>query len=96
MLPRQLSELLLRAQSGGMKLKVDVSTTEKPLRRLSTMVNRLAFSLIVAAIIIASAQVLSSEHAIGLISTPVAVVFAVIGAFMGLWLLYSIIRSGRL
>ncbi len=96
LLPRQVSELLVHAQASGLRLKVELDTTDKPLRRLSTMVNRLAFSLIVAAIILASAQMLSSEYAVNLISTPVAIIFGIIGATMALWLLYSIIRSGRL
>lgn len=95
-LPRQLSELLLRAQAGGLTTKVEVSVSERPLRRLSMMVNRLTFGLIVAALILASAQLLSSQYAVELIGRSLAIAVAILGTLMGLWLLYAIIRSGRL
>jgi len=95
-LPRQLSELLLRAQVNGLKMRVELEQTDRPLHQFSTMANRLAFSIIVAAVIIAAAMILTSEQAVSTVGSPVAITFIIVGAVMGVWLLYSIIRSGRL
>ena len=95
-LPRQLSQLLLRIQVTGLKVQLELEEADRPLRKLDTMVNRLAFSIIVAAMIIASAMILSSEQALAALGYPATAVLTAIGTIMGLWLLYSILRSGRL
>lgn len=95
-LPRQLSQLLLRVQASGLKVQLQLAEADRPLRKLDTMVNRLAFSIIAAAIIMASAIIFSSEQALTILGRPFITVLAVVGIVMGLWLLYSILRSGRL
>lgn len=95
-LPRQLSDLLLRAQAGGARVRVQVDQLDKPLHRLDVMVNRVAFAVVVAAMVLASAVIVSSERAVATLGIHLALGFGIIGALMGLWLLYSILRSGRL
>lgn len=95
-LPRQISDLLLQAQAGGTKLRVEIDQLNKPLHRLDVMVNRLAFAIVVAAMVLAAAVMISSEQAVVMLGTPLALAFGGIGVFMGLWLFYSILRSGRL
>ncbi len=95
-LPRQLSDLILRTQSGGTRVRLELEHLDRPLHRLDIMINRLSFAVVIGAIIIGSANILASEKATALISNPVAVGFAAFGGLMGLWLLYSIFRSGRL
>jgi ubiquinone biosynthesis protein len=96
MLPRQLSDLLLRTQAGGTLVRLDLEHADRYLHRLDIMVNRLSFAVVVSAIIIGSATILSSARASAAVGSPFAVGFVVAGAFMGLWLLYAIIRSGRM
>lgn len=96
LVPRQLSEVLSKAQAGGLKVKFEVEHMDDSLRRIDVMFNRLAFALVVAAMIIGSSVILASDRAVGLLSTPGAVAYGLIGAFMGLYLLYSILTSGRL
>lgn len=95
-LPRQLSDLIMRTQAGGTRVRLEIEHIDRHMHRMDIMVNRLSFAIIVAAIIMASASILSSAQASQAIANPVALVFAAIAGFMGLWLIYSIIRSGRL
>jgi ubiquinone biosynthesis protein len=95
-LPRQLSDLILRTQAGGTRVRLEIEHIDRSLHRLDIMVNRLSFAVVVAAIIIGSATILASARASAAIGNPLALGFAAIGGLMGLWLLYSIIRSGRL
>ena len=95
-LPRQLSDLLLRTQAGGTRIRLELEHMDRYLHRLDIMINRLSFAVVVAAIIVGSASILGSERASSAIGSPLALGFAAVGGFMGLWLLYSIVRSGRL
>jgi ubiquinone biosynthesis protein len=96
LLPRQVSDLLLTTQAGGTQVRLEWEHADRYLHRLDIMVNRLSFAVVVAAIIIGSATILSSARASAAVGSPFAVGFAVVGAGMGLWLLYSVLRSGRL
>ena len=91
-----IRQLLLRAQANGLKMRLELQQADQPLRKLGTMTNRLAFSIIVAAMIIASAMILTSEQAVSIVGSPLAIMWTALGVIMGGWLLYSIIRSGRL
>ncbi len=77
-------------------MRLELQQADRPLRKLGTMANRLAFSIIVAAMIIASALFLTSKQAVSTVGSPLAIIWTVLGVIMGAWLLYSIIRSGRL
>lgn len=96
LVPRQLARLLLRANAGGVRLRVAMEDAEHHLRRLDVMANRLAFALVVAAFILSSALIISSERAMASITPIGGAVYAGTAAVFGLWLLYSILRSGRL
>lgn len=96
LLPRQVHELLAKAQTGGLRVRFEMERFDESLHRLDSMFNRLAFALVVAAIIIGSSVILASERAVSLLSTPGAIAYVLIGAVMGLYLLYSILTSGRL
>jgi ubiquinone biosynthesis protein len=96
LIPRQVHELLAKTQSGGLRVRFEMERFDESLHRLDTMFNRLAFALVVAAIIVGSSVILASERAVSLLSTPGAIAYVLIGALMGLYLLYSILTSGRL
>ncbi len=95
-LPRQVSHVLSQALAGGLKTKIEYVGLERPMHRVDVMVNRLAFALVVAAIIVSSAVMFSSEAVTQLIGVPLSVAYVVLGVLMAGWLLYSILRSGRL
>ena len=95
-LPRQISHLFSQTLAGGLRTKVEYVGLERPMHRLDVMVNRIAFAMVVAAIIVSSAVMFSSETVTQIIGTPLSVAYVVIGVLMGGWLVYSILRSGRL
>ncbi|MCE5217192.1 AarF/ABC1/UbiB kinase family protein [bacterium] len=96
MLPRQASEVLSRVQAGALKIRFDIENSDETLHRLDVMCNRVAFALVVAAIIVGSSVILASETAVATLTQPGALAYGLVGALMGLYLLYSILRSGRL
>jgi ubiquinone biosynthesis protein len=95
-LPRQFAQVLTRAESGRLKLRVEYDRLEEPLGRLDVMANRLAYSLVVAAILIASAILSQIEVVVLGTTVPLGVIGFLFAAVLGIWLLYSIFRSGRL
>ncbi len=97
-LPRQFSNVLAQGLAGGLTIKLRPTGLEKYMHRFDTMVNRLSFAIVVAAVIVASAMIFTSEATASL-SGPsrfLSIAYLVIGVVMGGWLLYSIVRSGRL
>jgi ubiquinone biosynthesis protein len=95
-LPRQLLALLRKTDAGGLKVTLELDHLDRSMHRLDTMFNRLAASILVAAMIMAPALWLQ-VNIVG--DRPVwhpAYVLLVVGFTLGMWLLASIIRSGRL
>ncbi|MCX7597384.1 MAG: AarF/ABC1/UbiB kinase family protein, partial [Armatimonadetes bacterium] len=84
------------ANSGSLRVRMALEDAEHHLRRLDVMANRLAFALVVAAFVMSSAIIVSSERAMASITPLGGALYAGVAAIFGLWLLYSIIRSGRL
>jgi ubiquinone biosynthesis protein len=95
-LPRQVNQLLTRAQGPGLRTRVHIDDMDRHIRRVDTMFSRLSLGLVASAIIVGSALILSSQRASDLITYPVSVAYAIVGALLGGWLVYSIWRSGRL
>jgi ubiquinone biosynthesis protein len=95
-LPHQLSSVLRRLDAGGVKLRVEYDDLDRPMHRLDTMFNRLAFSIVIAAMIVAPALWMQvNVQAARPIWHPAHLLLGA-GLALGAWLLYSIIRSGRL
>ena len=96
LLPKQLLMLMRKADAGGLKLRFEYENLDRPMHRLDTMFNRLAFSIVVAAMILAPALWLQVDVGGGWPLWHPANILLVVGFTLGLWLLASIIRSGRL
>jgi ubiquinone biosynthesis protein len=96
LLPRQLSRLLRQASAGGVRTRLTIEQIDRHLHRLDVIANRLAMALVVAAFIVASALIVASEQATRTLSPLGATLPAVTAGVFGVWLLYSILRSGRL
>ena len=59
--------------------------------------NRLSFSLIIASIIVGSSIIMQTQIGPLLLGYPlIGVVGYLVAGFLGLWLVWAIIRSGRL
>ncbi len=98
-IPRQVSNVLAQGLAGGLVLKLKPHGVEKVLHRFDGMVNRLSFAIVVAAVILSSAIIFTSERVMLAHSGParyLSIAYVVAGVVMGAWLLYSIVRSGRL
>jgi ubiquinone biosynthesis protein len=100
LLPRHTETLLGQLESGGMTVGISLRQLDDVIGKADRVANRLAFSVIVAAIVIASSLlILGGTQAsvwrlpvVG-IGLPVAQLGFVVAGFMGMWLLFSIVRS---
>lgn len=90
-LPNDLHRLLDMARRGALGVRLDIARPEWLAKELDRVVNRLSVSLITSALIVGSSIVSTVE---GGASSFVGLV-GFIGAFLGgIWLLFSIWRSG--
>jgi len=99
--PRRLDDLWDQLEEGGITLGVDVRRLETIVQKANSMVNRVAFSVVVAALIIGSALILHGgkdqwELPILGLGIPVAQIAFLGAVFAGAWLLISMIRSRNL
>ncbi|MGB3516383.1 MAG: AarF/ABC1/UbiB kinase family protein [Elainellaceae cyanobacterium] len=92
--PRQFGFLLNRLSTETLKWKIDIQGLEDLRRSIDDAANRRSFSTLVASLVIGAAIVTTGQQTtqIQLLSN---VLFAV-ASLVGLWLMISIIRSGRL
>jgi ubiquinone biosynthesis protein len=96
--PRRLDDLWDQLEEGEITLGVEVRRLEVIMQKANSMLNRVAFSVVVAALIVGSALILHGgkdrwEMPILGVGIPVAQI-AFIGAVLaGAWLLLSMIRS---
>ncbi len=92
--PRQLEVLLERFSSETLQWNVSLKELDSLRRSLDDSANRLSFSILVGSLIMGAAIISSSSDAreLSLISD---ILFAV-ASLIGLWLIISILRSGRL
>ena len=95
--PRQVKQLMKKALKDDMQIKMYHTNLPEFIKDMDKASNRIAFALIVSSIIISSAIM----HATG--AGPTIFGFSLLGLsafvaafFLGIWLIISIIRSGRL
>jgi ubiquinone biosynthesis protein len=95
-LPSDLSRLMKMARKGRIEVHVDITHLKEVGNRLDRAASRLTLGVVTAALIIGSAIVLnvqSDREAFGL---PLFGLLGFVGAALGgVWLLFSIWRSGR-
>lgn len=96
-LPEGLRSLMTRLRRGELKVQFELVGLDRLTRELDRASNRLAFALIVAALIVGSSLVIQLQAGPRLFGLPL---FGLLGfglaAILGLWLVVAIIRSGRL
>lgn len=95
--PSDILEIMRLSKSGQLSFNIKIQGLDKLLHTQDQTSNRIAFAIIIAALIIGSAMVINSRV------PPVFFGVSVIGiagftaaAFLGIWLLIAIIRKGRL
>lgn len=99
--PRRLDDLWDQLEQGDLTLGVDVRRLPKVVAQLHSMVNRIAFSIVVAALIVGSSLMLLGGKdswvlpVLGL-GIPVAQIVFVGAVIAGVWLLIWMVRSRSL
>ncbi len=98
-LPRRIDSITEQLERGDLTVGVEVHALTQALRKLDAVGNRLAVSVIVAAMIIGSALVLMGGASAVFtlpftsINLPVAQLGFILAGLAGAWLVFSIIRS---
>ena len=92
--PRQVELLLERVTSETLKWNITIKDLDLMRRSLDDSANRLSFSILVGSLIMGAA-IISTKAQTSQLSVLSTALFAV-GSFLGLWLIISILRSGRL
>lgn len=95
--PGQIKRLVRKASRDDLQIKMYHVNLPEFMKDMDRASNRIAFAMIVSAIILSSAIM----HAAGVVPTVFGLSFLgiitfAVAFFLGLWLLVSIIRSGRL
>jgi ubiquinone biosynthesis protein len=96
-IPEELRDILKQLRQGKVSIGFEHKGLEKLIFALDQSSNRIAFSLVVAALIIGSSLVIRSNLGPFIFGFPVLGIagFSVAGV-LGIWLLISILRSGRM
>jgi len=102
--PADLRELMQKAKSGNLRVIFHHEALESFAYRIDRAFSRLSLALILAAIIVGSSMVMTSQPVVSKTlpaagGVSVAAVFAIVGfgiaTLMGLWLVWRIFRSDR-
>ena len=95
-LPQRAESLMVRLQDGEVTLGIDLRQLTRIIAKFDSMINRLAFSVVVAALILGSAVVIhggATEWGFLGLRLPIAHISFALAVIMGVWLLISIVRS---
>lgn len=96
-IPRDLKEIINRINRNKFKIDLEHRGLDKFTADFDRSINRLSTSMILAAMIIGSSIIMQTDKGLKLMGFPL---FALLGytvaGLVGLWLVYAIIRSGRM
>jgi len=97
-LPNDVDVILRKFRQGKFQIRVHHEHLENLTKTVDKGSNRISFALIIAALLVASSMLVPQDGTVlGLFSLQSMGIFGyVIAAIIGVWLLLSIIRSGRL
>jgi ubiquinone biosynthesis protein len=96
-LPDKVLEILNKVAVGKATIQLETLHLKEIMADLKKSINRIVFALIVSALIMGSSLVVNSEAGPKLMSIPILGLLGYVGAaIMGMWLLISILRSGRI
>jgi len=96
-IPREVNLLLARFVRGTARVEIEHRGLANALGEVDRSTNRLSFALIIAAVIISSALIFATGVGPKVMGySAIGVVGFVVAAFLGLWLAFAVLRSGRL
>jgi ubiquinone biosynthesis protein len=96
-IPEALHDILIQMKQGKSRIRFEHRGLENFIFEMDRSSNRIAFSLIIAAIIVGSSLIITTNmgpHLFGF--SFLGLLGYTIAGFLGLWLLISIFRSGKL
>ena len=97
LLPRDLTIILNKMKKGTLHIEFEHRGLENLIHVFDKVSNRIAFSLVIAALIVGSSIIMQTDKGPILFGFPVlGVIGFVVAGIMGLWLAIAILRSGRL
>lgn len=94
-LPAEMEKLLAMASEGEMRLKMEIINMEKVAAKFDIMSNRLSLAIILASLLMGTALIADQANSIILTRLPVVELGFVAVFILGLFLTWSIIKSGR-
>jgi ubiquinone biosynthesis protein len=95
--PKQVNRLLRKSLRDEVSFKIDPIGMDKLIKDIDRSSNRLAFSVVVGAIIVGSSMLMQSDIGGKILGMPtVGAIGFLVAIVLGLRLLISILRSGRL
>jgi len=95
-IPERTVEILRSAAAGEFKVKVAVERSDSALKTLENTINRLAFSIVLAGLLIGFSQHFRFTEIQWLARVPLSEIVLIGSVLAGVWWLFAIIRSGRL
>jgi ubiquinone biosynthesis protein len=96
-LPWDIKELINRLNQDKFRIDLRHQGFEKLIADLDKASNRISFSLLIAALVVGSSLIMQTDKGPLLFGFPVlGLIGYSIAAFLGLWLAFAILRSGRL
>ncbi|HHW71221.1 MAG TPA: AarF/ABC1/UbiB kinase family protein [Clostridiales bacterium] len=96
-IPVKFLELINSALAGKLKIRLEHEGLDEAFNIINQMVNRLVFGIIVGSLVIGSSIVLSADVGPKIGDIPIIGFIGYAGAgIMGLWLLISMLRSGKM
>ena len=96
-LPRDLKEIVSRINRGTVKIDLEHRGLDRFITELDKASNRLSSSLIIAALLVGSAIIFTTDKGPKLFGFPfLAFMGYAVAGVLGLWLVIAIFRSGRL
>ena len=96
-LPKELTVIIDKVKKGTLRIEFEHRGLEHLISEMDKVSNRIAFSVIIAALIVGSSIIMQTNKGPLLFEFPIfGIIGYVIAGIMGLWLVIAILRSGRL
>ena len=96
-IPRDLKEIINRINNNKFKINLEHRGLDRFTAEFDRSVNRLSLSMILAAMIIGSSIIMQTDKGPKLMGFPaLAFLGYSVAALIGFWLIYAILRSGRM
>jgi ubiquinone biosynthesis protein len=81
-LPEQISDILKMTMSGQTKVNLDVTGSEEPLRHLDRMINKVILAVLVAALLLGSSTICTTQMTPKIMEIPLLGVLGYLIAFI--------------